>query len=327
MEKRNYTKYILIALTIIFVVAAVLFVLEFKDNDSFSPQDTVDNSVITYNGEEYVLKENVETFLVFGNDKFQGSESSDSHESGVQADFLMLFVFDNDEQKFTALHINRDTMVNVNRLAIGGMKVDSFTKQIALSYNYVEDDNEKVKCGNVKASVESFLNGIRIDHYLSLTMDSVVVMNDLLGGVEVTVLDDFSGIDNTLVKGETVTLTGEQALKYVRARYGLENSDNIARMARQRQYVDALYKKAISRLESDAEFSVRFVDEMDEYLVYDSSDTQMQEYADKFKKYEFMGIKEIEGESKKGEEFLEFYADEDSVLKNVTDLFYVPKTK
>ena len=327
MEKRNYTKYILIALTIIFVIAAVLFVLEFKDNDSFSPQDTVDNSVITYNGEEYVLKENVETFLVFGNDKFQGSESSDSHESGVQADFLMLFVFDNDEQKFTALHINRDTMVNVNRLAIGGMKVDSFTKQIALSYNYVEDDNEKVKCGNVKASVESFLKGIRIDHYLSLTMDSVVVMNDLLGGVEVTVLDDFSGIDNTLVKGETVTLTGEQALKYVRARYGLENSDNIARMARQRQYVDALYKKAISRLESDTEFSVRFVDEMDEYLVYDSSDTQMQEYADKFKKYEFMGIKEIEGESKKGEEFLEFYADEDSVLKNVTDLFYVPKTK
>ena len=327
MEKRNYVKYIVIVLTIIFIIAAVLFVLEFKDNDSFSPQDTVDNSVITYNGEEYVLKENVETFLVFGVDKFQGSETSDSHESGVQADFLMLFVFDNDEQKFTALHINRDTMVNVNKLAIGGMKVDSFTKQIALSYNYVEDDNEKVKCGNVKASAESFLKGIRIDHYLSLTMDSVAVMNDLLGGVEITVLDDFTGVDDMLVKGETVTLTGEQALKYVRARQGLGNSDNISRMARQRQFVDALYKKAVSCLESDAEFSVKLADEMDEYLVYDSSDTQMQEYADKFKKYEFIGIKEIEGESKKGEEFLEFYADEDSVLKNVTDLFYTPKIK
>ncbi len=327
MERRNYTKYIVIALTIILIVAAVLFVLEFKEQESFSPPDTVDNSVITYEGQEYTLKENIETFLVFGVDRFQGSETADSHESGVQADFLMLFVFDNAQEKFTALHINRDTMVNVNKLAIGGMKVDSFTKQIALSYNYVQDDNEKVKCGNVKTSVENLLKGMHIDHYLSLTMDSVAVMNDLLGGVEVTVLDDFAGVDDALVKGETVTLTGEQALRYVRARQSLENSDNTARMARQRQYVDALYKKAVSRFESDAEFSVKFADEMDEYLVYDSSDQQMQEYAEKFKNYEFTGIKEIDGDGRNGEEFLEFYADEDSVLKNVVDLFYVPKTK
>ena len=39
----------------------------------------------------------------------------------------------------------------------------------------------------------NFLMDVKIDHYISLTMDSVAVMNDLVGGVEVTVLDDFLG--------------------------------------------------------------------------------------------------------------------------------------
>mgnify|MGYP000585160404 FL=1 len=68
-------------------------------------------------------------------------------------------------------------------------------------------------------------------------MDAVPILNDLLGGVEVTVLDDFSGIDDTLIKGETVTLHGDHALTYVRERYGLEDSSNSTRMVRQRQYM------------------------------------------------------------------------------------------
>ena len=327
MKTGNYTKYIVIALTVIFIIAAALLVLEFKwgKGDDFSAPETSDNSNVTYNDREYTLKENIESFLVIGTDRFSNSDTAESHESGVQADFLMLLVFDNASEKFTALHINRDTMVNVDKLAIGGIKVDTFTKQIALSYNYVADDNEKVKCGNVKTSVEHLLNGIKIDHYLSLTMDSVAVMNDFVGGVEVTVLDDFSSVDNTLVKGEKVILNGEQALRYVRARQSLENSDNISRMARQRQYIDALYEKAVSCISADEGFSVKLAEAMDEYVIYDSSDQKMQQYAEKLKNYEFVGIKEIEGESKKGEEFMEFYPDADSVLGNVIDLFYAPK--
>jgi anionic cell wall polymer biosynthesis LytR-Cps2A-Psr (LCP) family protein len=54
-------------------------------------------------------------------DKYEGN---DSLNNGNQADFLMLFVFDNDTKKSTALQISRDTMVNVNRLDIGGNKID-----------------------------------------------------------------------------------------------------------------------------------------------------------------------------------------------------------
>lgn len=155
-------------------------------------------------------------------------------------------------------------------------------------------------------------------------MDAVAASCNLVGGVEVTVLDDFTGIDNTLIKGEKVTLLGEQALRYVRTRYGLEDSSNTTRMARQQQYIEALYNKLHSRLEEE-EFLVKFIDTMDDYVVYDSSNKKMLKFAEKFDDYEFLGSKEIKGETKLGEEFVEFYPDEDSIEEIVIDLFYTPK--
>lgn len=326
MKTRNYLKYLTVIIAVVLLIAVALIFLQAWENRAglFSAPST-ENNVFTYEGKEYVRKENLETFLVLGLDKFEGATSADSHESGIQTDFLMLFVFDNETEQCSAIHINRDTMASVNRLGISGIKIDTVTTQIALAYNYVADNNDKVRCRNTKDAVESLLGGISVDHYLSLTMDSVPAMNDLVGGVEVTVLDDFTGIDNTLIKGEKVNLMGEQALRYVRTRYGLEDSTNSTRMARQQQYINALQEKLLSCIAADDEFVIKLVDTVDRYLVYDSSDHRMQKFAEKFDEYEFLGIREIRGESKLGERFIEFYPDQDSILEIVIDLFYTEK--
>ena len=203
--------------------------------------------------------------------------------------------------------------------------VESYTKQIALSYNYVNDDNDKIRCRNTKDSVEHLLKGITVDHYLSLTLDAVPVSCDFVGGVTLTVLDDFTNIDATLIKGKEVTLTGEQALKYVRTRNGLEDSTNSNRMVRQQQYITALYEKVEARMENDAEFLFNLVNTVDDYIVYDSSDQKMLKFVEKFEDYEFTGIREFEGESILGEEFMEFYPNEESIWEIVIDLFYSEK--
>ena len=325
--KNNYLKYIVIVLVVIFLVSTGLVFLEIWENKHGEFGKTGDeDGVVRYNGQEYILKDDIETFLVLGLDEHEDENAVDVQGNGVRADFLMLFVINNATKQTTAIHINRDTMTKVNKLSVGGTSVvDTFTKQIALSYNYVNDDNDKIRCRNTKDSVEFLLNGVKIDHYLALTMDSVPASCNLVGGVEVTVLDDFTGIDDTLVKGEKVTLNGEQALRYVRSRYGLEDSSNRARMERQQQYLNALYDKLVSCIEADEGFVIKMIDTMDDYVVYDSSDQRMQKFAEKINGYEFVGIKEIEGESKMGEEFIEFYPDEDSVWEIVIDLFYDPK--
>lgn len=318
-------KYITVVLVLIFLIAAAFLFLGLweKRQGQYSGSEKYDGSLF-YQGKEYVLKDTVETFLVLGLDKYDGAAVSDSYNNDKQADFLMLFVFDNDAKTCTAVHINRDTMANVRILAIDETKVvDTVTKQIALAHTYGK--GREASCRNTKDSVEDLLHGIKVNHYTSFTMDSVPIINDFVGGVEITVMDDFTGIDEKLVKGETVTLMGEEALLYVRARSSLEDSTNLRRMERQRQYINALYQKVVSCMEADESFAVNFIDTIDDYVVYDSSDHKMQKFAEKFDTYQFLGIREIEGETKVGEKFMEFYPDEDSVWSIVLDLFCTPK--
>lgn len=325
--KKRYLKYVAVLLVVIFLVAAAFLFLTIWENrqGGFQGEQEFDGTV-QFEGREYVRKDRLETFLVMGLDRFEGSAVSDAHGTGVQSDFLMLLVFDNETKQSTAIHINRDAMTKVNKLAMGGTAViESYTKQIALAYNLVEDDNEKIRCRNTIDSVEHLLGGVKVDHYFALTMDAVAASCDAVGGVEVTVLDDFTGIDDTLVEGQTVTLTGSQALRYVRTRYGLEDSSNSSRMERQQQYINGLYEKAMSRIRSDESFIITLVDAVDDYVVYDSSDRKLQTFMEKFDDYEFLGIRELEGESKVGEEFMEFYVDETAALRLVMELFYQPK--
>lgn len=328
-NKKTYLRYIAIAVMVVLFVAAALTLLRIweKKNSRF-PVINREEGIVTYKGEEYVLRPNVESFLVLGIDKYNGETSSDSHESGsVQADFLMLFVFDNDAKKISAVHINRDTITDVSRLGVGGNKIETVRKQIALAYNYVYGDSEKIACRNTAEAVENLLYGINVNHYAAFTLDSVEVMNDFIGGVEVEVLDDFTGINDRFVKGEKVVLKGAEALQYVRTRYGLEDNSNDTRMARQQQYINALYTKTIAQIEADNEFLINLIDKMDDYTTYDSTDYRMKEYANKFSEYEFTGIKKFEGDEAIVNQFIEFYPNEDSIWSVSSELFYMPKAK
>lgn len=290
-----------------------------KNKNKFSGEEKGTDEV-EFNGETYVAKKNVESFLVLGLDKFEGEVSVDSYNNDQQADFVMLFVFDNDAKECTAVQINRDTIADVNVLDLAGNKVYTVKQQIALAHTY--GNGGKVSCRNVSDSVSSLLMGVKINHYMSLKMDAFPVFNDLLGGVEVTVLDDFTGIDDTLVKGEKVTLTGEHALNYIRSRSGMEDGSNSSRMKRQQQYIKALYDKAQQVIAEDEKFIVESSHKMSEYLISDRSVTQLQTLAEKMSEYEFLGIRNIQGELVRGEQYMEFHPSENSLKGITTELFY-----
>jgi len=267
-----------------------------------------------------VLKDSVETFLVLGLDKFEEDVDNSGYKNDQQSDFLMLFVFDNDAKTCSALHVNRDAMVDINVLDTAGGKITTVTKQLALAHTY--GNGREVSCRNTADAVSGLLRGMKINHYASLTMDAVGIYTDLVGGVEVEVLDDFTGVDDTLIKGEKVLLKGEHALNYVRSRKGLEDSTNSTRMDRQQQFLKALYTITQDKVAQDEQFVVDATTKISEYLVTDRSVNQLQTLLEKISTYEFTGIRSLEGESKMGEEFIEFYPEAKSVEKQVIELFY-----
>lgn len=323
-DKRKLMRGLAVALLAVFLLTGAFLLLElWEKRQSIFPEQKTENTVYEYNGVEYVKNEDVESFLILGLDKFEDAINNDSYNNDQRADFLMLLVFDNSEKKFTAVHLNRDTMVNMNVLGVAGQKIGTVNKQLALAHTY--GNGRDVSCRNTADAVSELLNGVKVNHYLSITMDAVPIMNDLLGGVEVTVLDDFSGIDDTLIKGETVTLHGDHALTYVRERYGLEDSSNSTRMVRQRQYMTAVYDKAMLKIENDDNFVIEASSKLADYIVSDRSVNQLQEIAKKLSQYKFTEIETLEGESVVKDGLMEFRPDADSIDKIVFELFYKKK--
>ena len=315
--KQRRLKQLAILLLGVFLVAIALVLLNVWESKQDDYPSQTDDQTLIYQSKAYALKDNVETFLLIGIDKFEDSALEDSYKNNQQADFLMLFVIDHDAEKVSAVHINRDTMTNVNILGLNGNKVDTVVRQIALSHTY--GNGKEISCNNTVNSVSTLLNDIKINHYLSMKMDAVAIINDLVGGVEVTVKDT---LNESWVQGETVLLKGDQALLYVRARQGLEDSSNIARMARQKQYASALYEKYLSCVENDESFSINAVTKLAEHIISDRSATQLKQLTEKIADYALQDILSIDGEARVGNEFMEFYADQDAIDQLIIELFY-----
>ena len=87
-----------------------------------------------------------------------------------------------------------------------------------------------------REAVEGLLLGESIDFYVAMNMDGISELNDLAGGVTVTLEDDFSSIDPAMAKGTTLTLHGDQAETFVRSRMTVGDGTNASRMERQEAF-------------------------------------------------------------------------------------------
>lgn len=321
-------------LAVVLVLLAGMLLLQRWENTQDAPVSSsgevssveadapVDGREITYyNGTAYAKRENLETVLLLGVDKFEG-ETPEGYVNNQQTDFLLLLVMDKENETCTPIQLNRDTMTQIQILGVTGEPAGTFTGQLALAHTY--GSGEEDSCENTVLAVSNLLYGMEIDHYVSLTMDGVALLNDLVGGVTVEVLDDFSGIDDSLVQGETVTLKGQQALTYVRSRGGLEDSSNLHRMERQRQYLAALQQQLKAAVQQEDGFTLDALLQLNEYMVSDCTVNQLSDLGDSLATYQVSDILTTPGDAQEGEEFMEFTVDEAALQQLVMDVFYEP---
>lgn len=280
---------------------------------------------IIYKGENFEPKDDIETFLLIGVDKYESDTGELSYNNTQQSDFLLFVIINNEEKTYTALHLNRDTMTNITVLGVRGENAGTIKAQLALAHTY--GSGGKDSCRNTVEAVSDLLYGVSIDHYIAFTMDAVPIVNDLAGGVTLEILDDFTAEVPDMKKGSVYTLLGEEALIYVRGRYGLEDNTNIGRMARQRQYLTELKKMLLTQLNDDNNFAAEVLSKISEYMVSDCTVGQLSEFVDSLNSYEEDGIDVVDGKSVKGEKYNEFYVDEDALRSYVISRFYKPCEK
>lgn len=283
-------------------------------------QTVLEEGVVEFNGNLYRRRENLQTFLIMGLDKYERSENSIGYTNKLQSDFLMLLVIDEAAGQCDVLQLNRDTMTDIRRLGIGGDGAGTFIGQLALAHTYGSGGSDS--CLNAVKAVSTLLGGADIDHYLSVTMEAVGKVNDAVGGVTLTVMDDFSDVDPAMQAGRELTLKGEQALIYVRARSGLDDSSNLHRMERQQQYMDAFYTKFLEYSKRDENILAEILLEINDDLVSDCTISQLSSLGDLLESCTMNPIRTIKGEASVGEEYMEYYVDEDSLQETIFALFY-----
>lgn len=311
----------LIVLLLVVVAGALVALQRWQDWQQMqtTPSTTEHRKTLEYNGETYVAREGIETYLFMGIDVEGPAKGNKSYIGGGQADVQLLLVVDRYNQTWQVLQINRDSMVEVPVLGVTGVEVGTEYQQIALAHSY--GDGLESSCKNNVKAVSRLFNDQVVNGYLSLNMDAISIVNDMVGGVEVTVLDDFSQTEIGLEKGDTVTLTGAQALAYVRGRQGVGDETNLSRMARQEQYLDALYQKMTDLSSGTA---LQTFQAVEDYMVTNMGD-QWLKLMDRMETYEKLEPLTIDGENYLDEQgAMAYRLNEDSLQKVMIQLFYQP---
>ncbi len=243
-------KFMIIAVAFVGVCIVLGVILHAIDNaeihsaeESTSAEDTV-----TIGGKEYTAKKGIKTVLVMGNDN---SESRDQAGNG-QADTIELLIINSRKKTYNRITINRNTMTDVNSLDQQGNVTATSVVQICLAYAQGKDEEAGAK--NVADAVSNLIYGATIDEYASINMDAIATINHTLGGVTVTIEEDFSKTDPTLIMGETITLSDEQAEHYVHDRQKVADGTNENRIKRQNTYLAGAKVKLIEKCKEDSSY-------------------------------------------------------------------------
>lgn len=278
------------------------------------------DNLLEYKGKQYRENTNLTTILLIGVDT-EGSVTSSPYRSGGQADFLRLIILDPTERTVAQLKIDRDTMTPITILGVLGNVSGTRTAQLCLSYGY--GDGQQKSCDLTQNAVSNLLGGITIDAYFSMNMDGISKLNDMLGGITVTLEDDFSSLDPTMTVGKTITLTGNQAELYVRSRKAVGIGTNEARMKRQEVYISKLTDNLSAKLEESEQFAGILYDELLPYLVTDMSRGRLINEVWAAKDYRQLDTLEIQGSHQVGADgFIQFHADQQALSQLILDVFY-----
>ncbi len=322
---------ILVILSVVaLVLAGLYFGAQWLENESANPEPRGDYKLryedeqLTINGHTYRQRNNLTTILFMGIDQDENSEEVPAYLkylSGGQADFLRLMVIDPADKTITQIEIDRDTMTPITVLGTLGGKVGYRTAQICLSHSF--GDGREQSCGFTVEAVSNLLYNVPIKYYAAMNLDGISALNDMLGGVTVTLEDDFSHIDPAMTKGTTLTLVGDQAETFVRSRMSVGVGTNEARMTRQQQYVNQMMELLNVKIHESSDFIGALFDDLSPYLCTNMSRAQMVNEAWIAKDYTRHPLVSIGGTHVEGSDgYMQFLTDEESLEQVILDVFY-----
>ena len=318
------------ALLCIVVLSAGGFFLLHSQKEQSRLHVTAGNSVdmkggyrtITWKDKDYQYNSLITTILYAGLDSADPLKASETYSNKARADSVSVVILDKKKKKMSILALNRDTMTEVRRYTRTGEDMGTYVSHLGYAYSY--GDGGEVSCEDLKEAVEKLL-GISIDEYAVTNQASITSINDLVGGVTVTVPnDDLAAMYPELKKGAVVTLDDSNVKDFLQHRDTAADFSNEGRIERQQAYVTAYVDLLKDRLASEPDQLWQEIGQMNDYLQTSITKNKYLSLARLLEKVSFTDADYYRptGKDSAGELHDEFYVDEDALQQLVIDLFY-----
>ena len=296
---------------------------EEQDKDEIAKYELEEGQIL-YHGEIYEYNEDILTFLCMGIDNRQGIDTEKTPGAGGQADMIMLLVLDSEGKQLQMINVSRDSMVPVSIYDEYGFYVEDKTMQLALQYAY--GDGREKSCELMEKAVSRLFYGIPIHGYAALGLDTIADLNDAIGGVTLTIADDVTWFTSELIPGETMTLTGDQALGYVQSRdtNAEELGSNNLRMSRQKQYMMAFVNQAKQKMKQDLTVPVTLYQTAEKQMVTSVSIDEVAYLSTAALDCSFTeaNMYSIEGTYQRPDQYEEYIVDDDALYELILQVFY-----
>lgn len=289
------------------------------------PEDKKDDwqeGWITYQGKIYAYNEDIMTFLFMGIDKNSDVKEMAEGTNGGQADALFLAVMNPHDNTIKVVGINRNTMTDIDIYDENGAYVTTTQAQIAVQHGF--GNGVEKSCEFQKKAVSKLFYGLPIHGYAAINMSAIPTINDTVGGVDVTVLEDLQKIDASLKKGEKIHLMGQSAFWYVKYRDTNTFGSADLRLERQKQYLNSFIKTAKSSAKKDISIAIDLYKEIIPMMTTNVTIDEVAYLAPILVEYQFNqdSFYMPTGETVMGTQFEEFYVDEDDLYEMILEVFY-----
>ncbi|MDT8910744.1 LCP family protein [Amycolatopsis sp. PS_44_ISF1] len=198
---------------------------------------------------------NDENFLMVGSDSRDGASSEENVGSadgvpGARSDTVMVAHVPADRKRVVVVSFPRDLEIDrpdCNRWD----PAKSATTDEVVKEQKIAKLNTAFGVGGPQCMTKVIqkLTGLRINHFIGIDFNGFKAMVDAVHGVTVhneKPIDDTT-LGKVLLETGDVTISGDQALSYVRARHVIgDPTSDYGRIKRQQQFIGALLKKVMS---------------------------------------------------------------------------------
>ena len=289
----------------------------------------VDNAknTITYNGTTYEYNSNMTSILCMGIDKNKDEGfglEDDKIGTGGQADALYMVALDTKTGKTNVIGISRDIYADIGVYSSDAVYTGTEKAQLCLAYAY--GDGKETSCENTVDAVERLFYNLPVNSYFAIEINAVSRLNDAVGGVTVTLVDDYLYHSMGLPRaGSTVTLHGDEARAFLQYREVSILESSVDRMNRQIQYLEGFASTAVEMTKKDITTPVTLFNIVKDYSVTNLNASKISAlgYTVVTSGAE-VNFRKVPGEIIHNGEYAQYVVDEQAMLELILDVYYTP---